>query len=156
MSKIEAVGACLAELSRLCDTGFALAIHIRMASPTLMYQSYPDEWIRRYSERGFMLSDPVVRWGLRETGFIRWCDIPDEDHENVFGQASEFGIGHGVAFSLGSAASRTLAGLTRSEVDFTGAEIDRMIALVTRIHDLTSEPGEDLAGLRALPPSGLG
>ncbi|MDH2326283.1 autoinducer binding domain-containing protein [Cereibacter sp. SYSU M97828] len=155
MSKVEEVTRRLRELSSICDTGYALAIHIRFTSPTLLYQTYPDEWIRFYTERGFMLSDPVVRWGLRETGFIRWNDIPDEDHEAVMVHARQHGIAHGVAFSLGTPASRTLAGLTRSQDEFTGDEIDRMIGLVSEIHDLTREPGDDLATLRSLTAASL-
>lgn len=155
MSKVEEVTSRLRKLSLICDTGYALAIHIRFTSPTLLYQTYPDEWIRFYNERGFMLSDPVVRWGLRETGFIRWSDIPDEDSEGVIGHARAHGIEHGVAFSLGTPSSRTLAGLTRSGEKFTGEEIDRMIGLVTEIHDLTQEPGDDLAALRSLTAASL-
>lgn len=156
MSKVEEVGRHLENLSLICDTGYALAIHIRLTSPTLLYQTYPEDWIRFYTERGFMLSDPVVRWGLRETGFIRWKDIPDEDHEKVIAHASRFGIEHGVAFALGPASSRTLAGLTRSSREFTGTEIDEMIAIVTAIHTLTENAGDDAPALRALAPPSLG
>lgn len=155
MSIKEEVKQRLRLLSEYCDTGYALAIHIRYTSPALLYQTYPDEWLRVYSERGFMLSDPVVRWGLRETGFIRWRDIPDEDHEGVLRCAREHGIAQGVAFSLGHPSSRTLAGLTRSDVEFSGKEIDEMIAIVTAIHDLTANAGDAMAELRTLTAASL-
>lgn len=155
MSKIEEVKQRLIGLSHICDTGYALAIHIRLTSPTLLYQTYPENWIQFYTERGFMLSDPVVRWGLRETGFIRWIDIPDEDHENVLRHARDHGIHNGVAFALGSPSSRTLAGLTRSGDAFSGTDIDEMIRIVTDIHDLTADMGEDLKPLRELTAASL-
>lgn len=160
MSQIEEIRQNLARLSRICDTGFALALHIRFTRPTILYQTYPPEWIRFYRENGFMLSDPVIRWGLRETGFIRWSDIQDEDHAGVMDHAASYGLKYGVAFTLGQPSSRSITGLTKSVDDFSGAEVDEMIATVTRIHELTETvadlPPEELEAIRALAAPRLG
>lgn len=107
-----------------------------------------------------MLSDPVVRWGLRESGFIRWSDIQDEDHEGVMAHASAHGLKYGVTFTLGRPTSRSITGLTKSTGEFSGAEVDEMIAIVTRIHDLTDNiddlSAEDAATIRALAAPRLG
>jgi len=55
MTKITAVTERLTQLRALCDSGFALAIHIRYTRPTILYRTYDQAWIDHYSERGFML-----------------------------------------------------------------------------------------------------
>ena len=55
-----------------CDTGFALAVHIRYTRPTLLYQTYEQSWADQYSEKGYMLSDPTVHWGLANVGSMEW------------------------------------------------------------------------------------
>lgn len=135
-------------------------MHIRFTRPTILYQTYPSEWIRFYRENGFMLSDPVIRWGLRESGFIRWSDIQDEDHAGVMEKAKDYGLKYGVAFTVGQPASRSITGLTKSSGDFSGAEVDEMIAIVTRLHDLTENvaelPADQLEAIRALAAPRLG
>lgn len=52
------------QLSAICDTGFAIAAHIRYTRPSLLYQTYARKWSEHYSEKGYMLCDPVVIWVL--------------------------------------------------------------------------------------------
>ena len=108
-TKEEAVGKALIQLASFCDTGSALAIHIRYTRPSLLYRTYGQKWIEHYSEQGFMLSDPVVHWGLT----------------------------NGWTFSFGPATSRTIAGLTKSGAPFTDAERAKIIRIVEDIHALT-------------------
>lgn len=58
--RVTRVAGLLDRLRTYCDTGFALAIHIRYTRPSLLYRTYDQAWIDHYSEKGFMLTDPVV------------------------------------------------------------------------------------------------
>ncbi len=53
----------LAAIGEICDRGFALAVHIRLTRPTLLYQTYASDWTDNYSIKGYMMTDPVGRAG---------------------------------------------------------------------------------------------
>lgn len=135
--KVAAVARHLSKLGALCDTGFALAIHIRLTAPTLMYQTYAQDWAEHYSTKGYMLSDPVVHWGLTHTGRIDWANLTDVDPEGVIASAVSFGLTHGWTYAVGPANSRTIAGLTRSGRAHTDAEVAEIQTIVDELHAIT-------------------
>lgn len=151
------IAAHLSQLVVLCDTGFALAVHIRFTSPALLYRTYSPDWIEYYSERGFVMQDPVVRRGLMQAGTVLWADLADEDPAGVISAAAAHGLVNGWNYAVGPATSRTLCGFTRSGAAFTAAQMDQGRAIVDSIHALTEgiehfSPAE-LAALRALVPA---
>jgi LuxR family transcriptional regulator len=133
---VKQVTAHLGRLQSLCDTGYALAIHIRYTRPSLMYRTYPHVWLEYYSEHGLMLSDPVVRWALAHEGAVTWDQLERDDPAGVIASARDHGLSHGVSYSVGPAESRTMAGMTRS-TPFSDAEMAEMHDIVRSIHDLT-------------------
>ncbi len=147
----------LDKLAAFSDSGFALAIRIRYTSPTLLYRTYPQGWIDHYTENGFMLSDPVVHWGLRQTGMVDWASLINHDPQGVLKSAVAHDLHHGVTYSTGQDTCRTISGHTRSSGAFTPAEREQIAALVDAAHALT-EGFESLSraeqdGLRALSQS---
>ncbi len=127
----------LGRFGTLCDRGFALAIHIRYTRPTLLYQTYQRDWADHYSEKGYMLVDPVVHWGLTNTGWVEWASLTGQDPEGVIAAAVAHGLSNGWTYSTGPAASRTIAGLPKSGAPFSTSERDEMARMVDHIHDLT-------------------
>ena len=127
----------LDRLDTMCDAGFGIALHLRFARPTFLYSTYPTVWRDLYSETGLMLHDPVVRWGLTNTGRIRWNDIPFADPENVMGRAADFGLTHGIACAVGPAESRSFAGFCRSASAFSEEDSETAHNLLQMLHDLT-------------------
>ncbi|WP_415183258.1 autoinducer binding domain-containing protein [Phaeovulum sp.] len=127
----------LQRLAQMCDSGYALALHIRYTRPTFMYSTYANGWMEHYSARGMMLSDPVVRWGLTNTGYIRWdnIELPDPDH--VIAEAARFGIHNGLTCAVGPARSRSISGFSRSTSSFDAAEAQELLALTEKLHILT-------------------
>lgn len=154
--KIDEVAEHLSGLSALCDTGFALAAHIRFAAPSLLYRNYPPDWIATYSQKGFMLSDPVVHYGLANTGTVIWADLAQNDPAGVLSAALAHGLTNGWTYSTGPANSRTICGFTRSGAAFSAGQMDLGRASVDRIHALTDGiehfPKDMLDALRALMP----
>lgn len=137
IAKIEAVSERLIRLGALCDSGFALAIHIRYTRPTILYRTYDQAWIEHYSERGFMLSDPVVHWGLTHVGGIRWADLADHDPQGVLRDALAHGLHNGWTYAVGPQASRTIAGVTKTGADFTESQRAEVAQIVDDLHALT-------------------
>ena len=132
--RTDAVSQALTALDALCDRGFALAVHIRLIRPTLLYQTYSQAWAEHYSMKGYMLTDPVVRWGLEQNGTVKWSDLSAQDTAGVFPDAVKFGLTNGWTYSTGPASSRTISGATKSGADFTDDERTRIMALVDAIH----------------------
>ena len=135
---IDAVSRIHGKLAQMCDTGFALAIHIRYTRPSLLYRTYSQAWIDHYSEKGFMLTDPVVHWALQNSGWVWWDDLADQDPEGVLRDAKAFGLMNGWTYSMGESTSRTITGITRSGEKFTTDEVDQIIAMTHEIHALTA------------------
>lgn len=147
-TRIETVARSLKALGAICDRGFALAVHIRLIRPTLLYQTYSEAWADHYSMKGYMIKDPVVGWGLGHTGTARWAELSDPatDPAGVMKDAEAFGLTHGWTYSTGPASSRTISGTPKSGADFTEAERKTIIGLVDVIHEATD-------GFESFPPA---
>ena len=134
--KVTQIAHKLGELGAYCDKGFALAIHIRYTRPTLLYQTYDRDWADTYSEKGYMLTDPVVHWGLMNSGWVEWASLSDRDPEGVIADAVAHGLNNGWTYSVGPASSRTIAGLPLAR-PFTEVQRAELTAIIDEIHDLT-------------------
>lgn len=139
-SDISGLELGLARLRRLAPQGYALGLHIRFASAHIMVQTYDPAWIERYTERGYMLCDPLVSWGFSQTGTRRWSALDFPDPHDVLGQAKEFGLNFGVAVAHGPTSSRTIGGLARSDREFTDDEIDQIHQTIKLLHEESTPP----------------
>lgn len=136
-SRVDTVSDALKQLSGLCDRGFALAVHIRLIRPTLLFQTYSVAWSEHYSLKGYMLTDPTVRWGLEHTGSASWHDLQDQDQAGVFADAKDFGLEHGITYATGPAASRTIASGATAGVAFSDQQVAEIGRTVDAIHNAT-------------------
>ncbi|SEV97100.1 LuxR family transcriptional regulator [Aliiroseovarius sediminilitoris] len=130
----------LAKLSDLAPKGYALGLHIRYASAHIMIQTYDPRWSQLYTEKGYMLADPMVFWGFGNEGTIRWSALDLPDPHGILSQAAGFGLKYGVAVSHGSTASRTIGGFARDDREFTDAEIEIIHNLVVELHEKSTPP----------------
>lgn len=130
----------LAKLSDLAPKGYALGLHIRYASAHIMIQTYDPRWSQIYTEKGYMLADPMVFWGFGHEGTIRWSALDLPDPHGILSQAAGFGLKYGVAVSHGSTASRTIGGFAREDREFTDDEIAKIHQLVIELHDKSTPP----------------
>ena len=129
--------------SSLSPAGHFLALRIGFAFPMFEQNHLPKPWVDRYAARGFVLSDPVMRWLYEYTGVIRWSDIPIEDPRGVLAQASMFDLNYGVAIchaDQGPHAHRSFGSFARSDREFLDAEIDTLATELKSLHESLVPP----------------
>ncbi|MCR8725271.1 autoinducer binding domain-containing protein [Frigidibacter sp. ROC022] len=133
--------ATIAELIGLLHqespAGFAIALHIRFSAPTFLFQSYPVAWSEEYTNKGLLMKDPTVAWGLTQTGAVRWSDLAEKDTAGVFEGARAHGLNYGVTIAISSGGLRSVASFVRSDREFTDEEIAAIRPLLAELHALT-------------------
>lgn len=135
----------LASLRERAPAGFAIALHVRFAAPTYLFQTYPPEWRDAYSQHGYVMSDPTVHWGLAHSGYITWDQLSRDDPAGVLAHAARFGMSHGVTIATGEGGSQSLASFSRPDRDYDAGEIGQLDADFQILHQRTS-------GLSSLSP----
>lgn len=140
MSKSTGLDLVLHELGLAAPTGYAIGLHIRFAAPMMTFQTYDPRWVERYTEQGYGLRDPIIGWGMSQTGTCRWSEIQVPDTFGILTEAREFGLVYGAAVACGPISSRTIAGISRADREFTKGEIDALAGLIQRLHDVTEPP----------------
>lgn len=138
MADISKINGILETIETLSPSGFAIAFHIRLTSPDFLFQTYPKEWIDIYSEKGYVMVDPIVRWGFTHIGSMRWSGLGDLDDQNILKQSLAYGMAYGVAIATETDGSRSVAGFARPDREFSDAEITDLTAYVQDLHDLTA------------------
>jgi LuxR family transcriptional regulator, quorum-sensing system regulator SdiA len=136
---VKQVQGKLKALGQLCDTGYLLAMHIRYTRPTMMFTTYPQNWLEHYGEKGMMMVDPVVLWAMGEAGdegVAFWDDLAGNDPAGVIAGSAAHGLHNGMSFAIGPIASRTIGSITKSR-PFTPEETAAAEMLVKEIHGLT-------------------
>ncbi|PZR00717.1 MAG: transcriptional regulator [Cereibacter sphaeroides] len=116
---------------------FAVGLRIRFNHPTLLYQTYPEDWIAYYAKNGLLFFDPTVRWGMTETGIVDWDDLASTDSAGVFKQAADHGLVHGIAISVGDHAERSLGFFAAKERPISADERVLAQEVVKNLHEAT-------------------
>ncbi|MCU4654077.1 LuxR family transcriptional regulator [Roseibacterium sp. SDUM158016] len=140
MSKAPVLDLLLHELSLAAPAGFAVGLHIRYVSPLIMVNTYPDGWQEVYTAKLYGLRDPTLAWGLSHTGTRRWSEIGLPDPFGILPEAASHGLVYGMIASIGPMSSRTIAGASRADREFTAEEMEHIHRIVLRMHDLSEPP----------------
>lgn len=127
----------LSDLKARAPAGYAMAMHIRYTAPTYLFQSYPADWLRDYSEKGLVMSDPTVHWGFANEGICRWSDLVAQDSADVLQQAKAYDLNFGMTWALELNDSRSVGSLARPDREFTDEECSDILAISTELHGLT-------------------
>jgi LuxR family transcriptional regulator, quorum-sensing system regulator SdiA len=130
----------LHQIGLMAPAGYSIGLHIRFTSPIMMFQTYDQAWLDHYTERGYVLRDPMVAWGFSTEGCIRWSDPSLLDPFKLFVEAAQFGLLYGATVACGSIKSRTIASFSRSDREFSDAELDVLTTRVQRLHGMTEPP----------------
>lgn len=83
-------------------------------TPTDHLCTYTPVWQNHYWRRELIYKDPVISFGARNLGAIRWHDADLSDPENAVYQAREFGMREGFVVSVQVDGERAIAGLATS------------------------------------------
>lgn len=132
----------LHQLSLMAPAGYFVGLHIRFTAPLFTFQTYDQRWLDYYTERGYVLRDPMVAWGFSTTGTIRWSDPALPDPFGLFAEAAHYGLNYGATIACGPVKSRTIASFARSDREFEDHEIAAIAKIVYRLHDVTEPPEE--------------
>jgi LuxR family transcriptional regulator len=130
-------------LDEMSPCGYFLGLHIRFATPLILFQTYSRAWVDHYSAHAYQLRDPMVMWAFSQEGATRWSEIKVPDHAGVFKEAADFGMPFGACVSVGAITSRSIAGFARADREFTLEELSLLNDTVQHLH-LATEPPESL------------
>ncbi|SDL41102.1 autoinducer binding domain-containing protein [Aliiruegeria lutimaris] len=150
MDDIGQVRGILAEINGACDAGFAVALHVSFSTPRFLFQTYRPDWAKVYSERGLVMHDPAVKWGLHNEGIIDWADQEADDPANVFALARDHGLKHGFTVGVNAGGTRSVGAFARTENPFTGEQVTSISDNFRCLHDLTQVDTSDHAVLSEL------
>ncbi|MCW3780841.1 helix-turn-helix transcriptional regulator [Defluviimonas salinarum] len=131
------------EFSLLAPAGYYIALRVGFAFPVAEHNALPDAWVELYTQRGYMLYDPVVRWSYENSGAIRWSEIPLPDPRNVLAMAAQYGLGYGVAIACapsGREGQRSFGSFARSDREYEDEEIEILQSKLLRLHEATAPP----------------
>ncbi|KQI72738.1 transcriptional regulator [Loktanella sp. 5RATIMAR09] len=131
------ISKTLGELNDLAPAGYALGFHVEYTTPKFVFQTYPKAWLDYYSSNGLIMRDPMVAWAFESEGAMRWSNL--DDPAGVMVKAAEHGLKYGIVISIASNDSRTICGFASDEREFTDEEIATIMALVSKIHDVTAD-----------------
>ena len=99
---------------------------------------FPPDWVKIYTQRGYVIHDPIIRWAYENTGIARWNSLGKSDDLNIVDQASSFGMKYGIIASYRNDdidAYRTIGSFTRSDREFNGAEITLIYRKLIALHE---------------------
>jgi len=140
MGRNHVIDDLLIELGEQAPAGYFLALHVRFAAPLMMFQTYDPGWTDHYTRNAYALRDPMIAWGISQTGATRWSEIDLPDPFGIMQEAADFGLRYGVCVSCGPLSSRTVAGVARADREFTDEEIASISGTVLHLHHETQPP----------------
>lgn len=131
------------EFSALAPAGYYIALRVGFAFPMAEHNALPEAWVEHYTQQGYMLYDPVMRWIYENSGAVRWSEIALPDPRGIFRQAQRHGLRYGAAVScapMGTEGQRSFGSFARSDREFAICEIQILEAKLRRLHEATAPP----------------
>ncbi len=131
------------EFSFFAPAGYYIALRVGFAFPIAETNALPEAWIDVYTQRGYMLYDPVMKWLYANSGTIRWSAIDLPDPRGIFDEAALHGLRYGAAISCastGTEGQRSFGSFARSDREFTDEEIAFLAQKLRRLHEATAPP----------------
>ncbi len=134
MLKMEGINHWLDVLKEMAPSGYAIALHIEYNAPKLLFQTYPVAWINYYEENGFVLNDPVVMWGFKNTGTCRWSGLTTIDKRGVLKASRAYDMNYGTVISIDANNQHSIGGFSRSDRESTDTENIEIEEILRLIH----------------------
>lgn len=137
MYDTEQIRTQLDRLTAQGDWRFAIGLVIRFNKPTLMYQTYPQEWLDYYAQHGLLFSDPILKWGMENFGICDWASLRAHDAAGIMERAAAFGLVHGIIVSVGNEVSRSVGFFAHALRPITPEETALAREVMERLHELS-------------------
>jgi len=138
----------LVKLQTHANAGFAVALHVEYTTPTFLFQDYPQDWINLYSEKGFLMSDPTVKWAFDNQGTMPWSAHADQDDAGIFKLAATYGLNFGLTCGVAGDTTLSIGNFARSDREFNAEETADLLRVTQDLHaqsaDLKPFSGADL------------
>ncbi len=137
----------------LAPAGFYVALRIGYACPQDETQELPTDWVETYNRRGFLVTDPMMRWFFGNTGAVRLSALGLPDPDGVLDFAASLGMRYGAVAAVtqaGSALLRSYATLFRDDREMTDGELRRLTSTLQTLHNGSALPRLTKAEAEAL------
>lgn len=134
------VEAEAAKIAEIAPAGYFLALRVRGTSPLMALKTYPQAWVDRYMENGYMLRDPITAWAMTIGGAIRWSSPLLLDPFRILRQAAEYGLTYGASVAHGPISALSICSFGRSDREPTESEIAEVRRIVIDLHDRVALP----------------
>ncbi|MCA0272760.1 MAG: LuxR family transcriptional regulator [Proteobacteria bacterium] len=134
---------CERSFGELAPAGYYVALRVGFILPASERNTMPQAWIDRYTRRGYLVHDPVIRWVYSHDGVTRWSAIRLHDTRGVMGEAAEYGMRFGAAVScppIDEDGQRSFATFARSDREYTEAELRLLQERFSEMHVGTMPP----------------
>lgn len=142
-------------LNELSPTGWIIGFNLTVyKGAEHLHTTYPESWRTIYETKNYFFGDPIALWSMTRTGAVRWSEVKFPDLLGVLKQARHFKLNYGMALARKLNKKRSFLTLSRSDREFTDAEImmvDAKFKIWTELvlHEANLTDGE-LEVLRAL------
>ncbi|WP_425051103.1 autoinducer binding domain-containing protein [Psychromarinibacter sp. S121] len=135
---------CDKELSAIAPSGYCLVLHAHVWKTKFVYSTYPEAWRDHYDTHNLVVLDPVVLWGMVNTGTTRWSGLDNVQRvtaDYVMTRAKDFGLAYGAVAVTRSKHLRNkkcLLAVSRPDRELTSEEIARVAEIldhIVTVHD---------------------
>ncbi|SPJ25512.1 autoinducer binding domain-containing protein [Palleronia abyssalis] len=130
-------------LEALAPSGYHIALRVGFAFPEVEHNTFPRAWIETYTQSGFMLHDPVIRWIYDNVGTISWSQVAGADARGVLQVARTYDLAFGAVVSMRDEEEtgiRSFGNFARADREFTADELAMLQDLVIDLHARTRPP----------------
>jgi LuxR family transcriptional regulator, quorum-sensing system regulator SdiA len=131
------------DFAGIAPAGHYLALRVGFAFPMEERNELPEAWVLLYTRGGWALVDPVMRWVYQHRGVVRWSEIGLPDPAGVLAAAAEHGLRFGAVVSCSDhdlKAQRSFGSFSRTDREFTDAELTQLAEWVMRLHIAKAPP----------------
>lgn len=102
----------ISRLHEIADGGVAIGFGFdQSGQPKEHLCTYRQTWQDHYWENNLIFNDPIIAFGVRNLGAVRWSDVETVATDNAVTQAREFGMKDGIVLSVQVDGERAIAGL---------------------------------------------
>jgi len=111
LNKLATTDAILSEMQRSCMSfgveNFCISglpLPYEKLHPYILLSGWPEQWLTRYADNGYVHTDPVIKFLRRADMPFAWSEAPynrsDKGEARVMNEATEFGLVEGLAIPI--------------------------------------------------------